>query len=277
MSALAAGTVVYKMTGSGNDFVIADGRYHPPERWTAESIRAICERRTGLGADGLVVLVPGDRAGRVRFHFFNNDGSRASMCGNAALCATRLACWLGLTSSDEVVLESDAGEVHGRCLEGEGERAEIALPSPGPLSQPDIPLEPGERAIWFTEVGVPHLVLLVDDVASVPLSPRGRALREHPAVAPTGANVNFLSSGERGWTMRTYERGVEAETLACGTGAVACAAALVGAGEASLPLELVTTSGRTLGVTAKMASQGRLVEPRLEGEGRIVYRAILGR
>ncbi|NIM50821.1 MAG: diaminopimelate epimerase [Gemmatimonadales bacterium] len=270
------GTVIYKMSGSGNDFVVVDGRSEPIEVWTPERIRAICARGTGVGADGFVVLEPGSKPDAVRFHFFNSDGSRAPMCGNGALCAARLACWLELAPADGMTLETDAGPVAARCLPGDEERAELSLPSPGEITSPDIPLEAGERSVHLTTVGVPHVVVLVEDLASVPLPERGRELRSHAALAPAGANINFVANGHRGWAMRTYERGVEAETLACGTGAVASAAVLAHAGVASLPLDVCTASGALLTVSADLAATGAVKDPRLAGQARLVFRAVLG-
>ncbi len=270
-----AGEIIYKMTGSGNDFVVLDGRTSVPTRWSPDRIRAVCARGTGVGADGLVVLVPGSGPGRVRFNFFNNDGSRAAMCGNAALCAARMAAWLELAPGEGLVLETDAGPVEARCLPGPGERAELRLPHTSQISSPDIALSAGERAIRLATVGVPHLVVHVDDLAAVPLLERGRALRAHPAIGPAGANVNFVANGSAGWAMRTYERGVEAETLACGTGAVACAAALAAGGEVELPWEVHTSSGTVLSVSGTPERSGRIAVPRLAGEGRLVFRAVL--
>jgi len=278
MSGTGAGAVVYKMTGSGNDFVFVDGRFNPPEEWTPERIRTLCERRSGLGADGLVILVPvpGHEPAHVRFHFFNSDGSRAPMCGNGALCATRLACWLGLSPTNEVVLETDAGLVRGRCVPDNDARSEIAVPEPGPIVAPEIGLMEGETAIRVTQVGVPHVVVLVDDVQAVALISRGRELRYHQGVGDSGANVNFVARQGQRWSMRTYERGVEGETMACATGAVAAAAVLVGAGKASLPLDMQTASGKTITVSAKTARNNTLRATTIAGEGRLVYRAILG-
>ena len=270
------GTVVYKMTGSGNDFVMLDGRVEPLERWTPDDIRAICARGTGVGADGLAILHPGSGPGAVRFNFFNRDGSRSAMCGNAALCAARLAAWLELAPRKGMVLETDSGPVEARCLDGPGERAEILLPEVAPVTEPAIATVAGERSIHLTAVGVPHLVVQVDDVAVVPLGERGRELRSHPATGAEGANVNFVSDGSGEWRMRTFERGVEDETLACGTGAAASAAVLTGSAGASLPLTIRTSSGALLVVSATPAPGGQFGQPRLAGEGRIVFRAILG-
>lgn len=268
------GSIVFKMSGSGNDFVFVDGRTSPLTAWTAERIRAVCARGTGIGADGVVVLEPGTAPGRVRFHFFNNDGSRADMCGNAALCATRLAAWLELAPVQEMVLETDAGDVETRCLAGEGERAEILLPPVGDITSPEITLAPGELSIHLTRVGVPHLVVRVGNLAAVPLAKRGSALRSDPKAGPAGANVNFVAVAGSQWAMRTFERGVEAETLACGSGAAACAAVLAQNGGVEFPWDVRSASGAILTVTP--ASDGRpLRRARLAGEGRLVFRAIL--
>ena len=269
------GLVVYKLTGSGNDFVFVDGRLSPADSWKPEEIQKICDRRNGVGADGFAVLEPGSREGRVRFHFFNSDGSRAPMCGNGSLCATRTARLLELVATAEMVLETDAGEVQTRSLDGSEERSQFRLPEISELVAPPIDLLPGETAVFFATVAVPHLVVVVEDVAAVELQERGRELRSHSAVTPLGSNVNFVSQREGAWFMRTYERGVEAETLACGTGAVACAAALSHLGLLSdLPWDVNTASGMVLSVDGKL-QKGRLLQPSLIGESRLVYRAIL--
>jgi diaminopimelate epimerase len=265
------------MTGSGNDFAFVDGRVHAPDTWDASRIQQICDRRNGLGADGFAVLERGSSTGRVRFHFFNSDGSRAPMCGNGALCATRVAMWLELVDSPEMVLETLAGDVNTRALDGPEQRSELSIEITPELRELDIDLADGERSVHFTTVGVPHVVVRVDDVRSVHLMKRGRALRQHPAVGPAGSNVNFVSPSEdtNHWVMRTYERGVEAETMACGTGAAACACVLVRSGEVSLPWHVGTASARVLTISGDLSEDGHLSNPRIAGEGRLVYRAIL--
>ena len=268
------------MTGSGNDFVVLDGRDTSPEDWPVERIRRVCARRTGVGADGLVILSPAgpDRASML---FFNADGSRGAMCGNAALCATRLASRLGMISGDEMELATDAGTFATKCVgAASGYGAQLNLPDfdvPTALSGIDpAPGEQGGKA-WFTTVSVPHLVVLVDDLEAVDLDTRGADLRSHPAAGPDGANANFVSAAGSGggrppsaWSMRTYERGVEGETLACGTGAVAVAATLALLGEAALPVELYTRSGLVLTVELRLDGT-RATEVWLGGEGRLVY------
>ena len=273
------GTIVYKMTGSGNDFVLLDGRSTSPAEWPATRVVQLCDRRTGVGADGLVILTP-DEPGTVRMAFWNSDGSRAAMCGNAALCSTRLSVYLELAPPGELRLLTDAGVVEARCAEG-ADQAEIRLPdfdlangaSPTVCG---LELEPGERWMSFATVGVPHLVIRVDDLEAVDLMGRGRALRYDGRVGAAGANVNFVGAppvdGEP-WQIRTYERGVEGETLACGTGTVAAGLALAGHGEANLPVRFRSRGGEELQVRAALVDR-RASGVWLGGQGKLVFRAV---
>jgi len=263
-------TRFYKMTGSGNDFVMLDGRLTTPDDWPAEAIVALCDRRLGVGADGMVILTP-EGHGRVRMDFWNCDGSRADMCGNAALCSTRLATFLEMVPSEGVQLVTRAGIFPVRCLP-RGEWAELHLPDfDQPAPPAGLALAHGESAATLATVGVPHLVLEVADLEKADLMTRGRVLRFHPALGAAGANVNFVAPVSGGlWGLRTYERGVEGETLACGTGAVAAAVALAAAGQVTLPVALVTRSGRSLRIRATLSGP-RATDVWLGGEGRLVF------
>lgn len=275
------GTMVYKMTGSGNDFVMVDARHTTLADWSVADIRAVCARGTGIGADGLVFVGPGSEPGPdvVRMIYFNSDGSRAAMCGNAALCSTQLAARLGLARPQHMTLETDAGTYESRCAPAsDGDRAELHLaPVPAPVAVPGLALDSGERQAVLGTVGVPHLVILADDVDCVDVAGRGRMLRSDPVLGPAGANVNFISRGGRSseWRMRTYERGVEDETLACGTGAVAAACAVADWGLAELPLTFWTRSGRRLEIRAKRGADGLYDDVWLGGEARLVIRGVI--
>ncbi len=266
----------YKMTGSGNDFVMLDGREHQLSDWPAARIAAVCARQTGVGADGLVLLTP-EGTGRVAMRYFNADGSFAAMCGNAALCSTRLAARLGLAPAAEMILVTPAGEVMSRCADS-GTDAEINLPAVEPLVRIDGICRAGEHQAWLGLVGVPHLIVLVDDVERLDVVERGRQLRFDPALGPEGANVNFISpppGAGKPWLIRTYERGVEGETLACGTGTVAAALLLVQVGRTRLPLTFASRSGRLLSVRATPTSAGGFDDVWLQGEGRLVFDGVL--
>ena len=262
----------FKMTGSGNDFIMVDGRDAAPADWPAERIVGACDRRRGVGADGLVVLTP-EPADAVRMHFFNSDGGRAAMCGNAALCSTRLAARLGLAPEAGMTLHTDAGDLRTRCV-GPGHMAEINLPDVAiPEGVPAIERTPLEREITLTTVGVPHLVVRVTDIEGVDIAERGRALRFHPALGRPGANANFVAPGRSPgdpWLIRTYERGVEAETLACGTGTVAAALALAASGDADLPVNFLSRGGGPLAVAATLDGPWAR-DVWLSGEGRLVF------
>jgi diaminopimelate epimerase len=269
------GTIVYKMTGSGNDFVLLDGRSTTPEQWPASRVSRICDRRTGVGADGLVILTP-DGSEAVRMAFWNSDGSRAAMCGNAALCSVRLAVYLEFAQAGEISLLTDAGVVHARCAPS-GDEAEIGFPEfELPSEVADIDPGPGECWISSATVGVPHLVVRVDDVDAVDLPVRGRLLRNHQGLGSAGANVNFVSpptAPGRPWLIRTYERGVEGETLACGTGTVAAGVALAVRGEATLPVHFRSRGGPDLIVRARPDGT-RACDVWLAGQGRLVFRGV---
>lgn len=256
------------MSGSGNDFVFVDTRTEPAGLLAQpDVIGAICSRGTGIGADGIVFLERSERAA-IRLLYLNADGSRADLCGNATLCTARLALELGIAGPGEFSIETDSGVLAARIV---GQRPEIDLkPATEVRSDAGLALERGEQRMGFARAGVPHLVILVDDVDAVDVMGRGRLLRRHPSLRD-GANVDFVQSVKRGsFRYRTYERGVEAETLACGTGAVATAVLLAAWGMASGPVSMVTRSGRELRV--RLSGPEGAPTPSLSGEAQIVYR-----
>jgi len=269
---LPDGRTFYKMSGSGNDFIMVNAMKEPAGSLAEPAtVQELCARGTGIGADGIVFLEP-SRDADFRMVYLNSDGSRADLCGNASLCSARLAGELGIVPSAEFRIETDAGILGARRVDG---RAEVDL-QPVTDVRPRLPyrLEAGERWIGFALAGVPHLGVRCDDVDRVDVVGRGRPLRFDPSLAQ-GANVNFLAPDSDGsWFIRTYERGVEAETLACGTGAVASAILLVESGEAESPIRLKTRSGRELTVRLRQSEQGW--NPSLSGEARIVYEGRIG-
>jgi diaminopimelate epimerase len=266
------GTLVYKMSGSGNDFVVLDGRFTEAAHWAAPRVRAICDRRSGVGADGLVVLTPAT-ADSVRMEYWNADGSHGALCGNAALCSGRLAVALELVPPGEFCLLTDAGVVRVRAAPT-GDVAEINLPDVDlPREHGGIPALTGERWLSLGTVGVPHLVIRVDDIEAADVAGRGRLLRSHGSVGPEGANVNFVAPAGGSWLIRTYERGVEGETLACGTGTVAAALALESRGEARLPLRFRSRGGPELTVRAQLEGS-RATGVWLGGQGRLIFRGV---
>ena len=264
---IKTGRPFYKLTGSGNDFVFVDVRSAPPgDLANVETIRAICARGSGVGADGIVFLDVGERA-PISIRYLNSDGSVAALCGNATLCAARLASELRLIGGEgDFTIATDSGDVTARLRDG---RPEIDLQPVTDVRECfAADLEGGETRLGFALVGVPHLVVLCVDVDQAPVFERGRRLRHHSKLT-YGANVNFVSRANDGWRIRTYERGVEAETLACGTGAVATGLLLAAWGEAGQVVELETKSGRSLRVRHRVDGTQQLAS--LSGEARIVF------
>jgi len=235
-----------KMHGAGNDFIMIDARdlADASVELDARRIARLCDRRLGIGADGLIVVAD---HGELDFamSYFNADGGEAEMCGNGARCAFRHAHALGRVGG-EGRFASAAGTHEGRLAE---DGIEVTLTPPRDL-RTDIDLDethPFPRT-HYVNTGVPHLVIPVDDLESIGLERWGPAMRSDPALGAAGANVNWVQALSDGtaWLIRTYERGVEAETLACGTGASAAAVILVDLGLAEAPVDLLTRGGYRL-------------------------------
>lgn len=258
------------MSGAGNDFIVLDGSAWETLRGDrAAWVRAVCRRGVSVGADGVLVVAP-EGPGRVRVVFFNPDGGEA-FCGNGSRCAARYAAMRGVTPEGVMILATSVGEVPAAV---EGGVVRLTLPPPEDLGA--IVLENGAEAVsgrWVI-AGVPHVVLPVVGLSSYPLERVGPLLRRHPKFGPSGANVNVVESDERGRVhVRTWERGVESETLSCGTGAVAVALAsrLAGAPETVV---VVPRSGLMLTVTLP-GDPVRPVLSRLTGDARFVFEGVL--
>ncbi len=240
----------YKLSGSGNDFLALP---EPEAVPSPEEIRAWCRRGVSLGADGLIVIRPGNE---IEMTYWNADGYPADLCLNGTRCAARLAFDLGWgdsASDSPLAIRTDAGTWTARLLPG----SRIALDLPFPQAPPQaLPLEAlgASYEAWSITVGVPHLVLLwPESLATVPIETLGPPLRRHPALGAPGANVDFVrfpaGGNRRRMEIRTFERGVEGETLSCGTGVLASAAVGLALGLAELPLTVATESGFELEVS----------------------------
>jgi diaminopimelate epimerase len=258
----------YKMSGSGNDFVFFDmSGGSDPELENPTAIRALSARGTGVGADGVVFLKP-QSDDSIAIRYYNSDGSLGELCGNATLCAARLAHEIGIVSTSEISIKTDAGIVAARMSDGLPE-IDLAPVTEVELEAPKIPKLDREENLGFSKVGVPHIVIVDQDVESAEIIQRGSLIRRDKSLRE-GANVNFVSRTEDDkWLIRTYERGVESETLACGTGAVASAILLVEWGKAVSPVVLRTRSGRDLTVTVHR--EGQVWKPSLKGSADIVF------
>lgn len=209
-----------KMNGAGNDFVMVDNRTGEVQL-SAEQIAKICDRHRGVGADGILIIEPARNGADFRMRYYNSDGGEAEMCGNGARCFARFAGRV-TGALEKLSFETPAGVIRAEML---GDEVKLAMSEPRDLRQ-HLQIEAGDR-IWrghFINSGVPHVVIPVAAIADVEVKAAGASIRRHEMFAPTGANVNFLEKrGANAIAIRTYERGVENETLACGTGVVASA------------------------------------------------------
>ncbi len=245
-------TAVYKVSGGGNDFLALAGPEREP---SADEIRSWCARGLSFGADGLFTLEPID-AGDVRMRYWNADGRPAALCINGTRCAARLALHLGW-SAGRFRVSTDAGAFEARAVAP----TEIALELPAPDELPrkrtlDVPGQTLEG--WFVSVGVPHLVLVwPDSLAEAPVGRLGAALRAHAEFQPGGTNVDFVRfPSPHRLEIRSFERGVEAETLACGTGVLAATAVGLQLNLARLPLAASTLGGFELTVDGQTVDSG---------------------
>lgn len=254
-------TSFFKVSGSGNDFLaLAEPASVPPP----ERIHAWCRRGISLGADGLFVLrrAPGEESG-VAMDYFNADGFPAALCLNGTRCAAQLAFHLGWAEG-ELRIGTGAGRFTARRIDEV--RISLEVPAPEPPREMAPEVDGIARAGMFLRVGVPHFVLVwPESLETAPVLTLGAALRRHPEFAE-GANVNFVRFTEGRMEIRTYERGVEDETLSCGTGILAGAAVGLALAEARLPLRVLTRGGFELGVETEPRS-GRWF---LTGDARIV-------
>ncbi|MEA3311004.1 MAG: diaminopimelate epimerase [candidate division WOR-3 bacterium] len=221
-----------KVHGAGNDFIVFA---HPeqPDEYFAKIAPAICDRRKGIGADG-ILLIRREEGYDFRMVYFNSDGSRAPFCGNGAR-ALVLFAWKEGIASESMRFVSDAGVHKGLVVDG---KPSVSLPDPKDIKL-NLTLHEFDFPLHFAESGVPHVVVLVENLASFDVDGVGRSIRNHPHFAPAGTNADFVQiHNDDSISVRTYERGVERETLACGTGAVAVATVLHKLKGMKSPIEL---------------------------------------
>ena len=252
-----------KIVGSGNDFVIIDCR-KTLIRGLSVLARKICDRKYGIGADGLLVLERSRKAD-VRMRIFNADGSEAEMCGNGARC---LAYYLGKSHTS---LDTRAGTIKTEVKDGV---IKIKLTAPKNIKL-DIPVRLNRALkVNFINTGVPHTVIFVQGLNNIDVSNLGRALRFHKKFAPSGTNVNFVEVVNNNTIrVRTYERGVEDETLACGTGSVASALIFGIKTKVNNKIKVITASGETLNVYFNRLND-RFTDVWLEGRVKLVYKGV---
>jgi diaminopimelate epimerase len=259
------------MSGSGNDFIIIDNR-NPiiPMEDVSQFAARVCRRKLSVGADGLILIEP-SRIADFKWNFFNSDGSAAEMCGNGARCAARFAL-LNKIAGEQMAFETIAGLIRARVS---NDRVKINMTDPHDLALDcRVNIDGATYRYDRINTGVPHVVIEVEDIEAADVVGIGRQIRHHADFAPAGSNVNFIGKEGPQWVVRTYERGVEDETLACGTGIVAAALVLAARRSLSSPISLRSRSGSVLKVFYSQTEEG-FKEIFLEGDARIIYKGEL--
>jgi len=213
----------YKLQASGNDFILLDNskaKFKAGSAFYKRFAKKHCSRKLGIGADGVLVIEPSKKA-LFRMRIFNADGSEAQMCGNGA---RSVGLWASLAKKKDVKFETEAGVIEAK-VKGKGSSAAVKIKASTPFGlKMDLPLSGRKVKVNFINTGVPHTVIFVRGLEKIDVNKIGREVRFHKRFKPAGTNVNFVEiKGRNSIEIRTYERGVEAETLACGTGSLASA------------------------------------------------------
>ena len=262
----------YKMSGSGNDFIIIDNRNLSLNVGDLPTFaRLVCQRKISVGADGLLLIEP-SKTVDFKWQFFNSDGSRGEMCGNGSRCIARYAYLKGIAPA-KMSFETIAGII---SAEVKNDMVKVKLTDPSSVQAiGKLIFDDCQFILDSVDTGVPHAVTFVDNLEKCTVFEWGRKIRRHDYFQPKGTNANFATVLDRHQIqVRTYERGVEDETLACGTGAVASVLAAASRGLVETPVDVIVQSGETLRIyyTKK---DGRFGEIYLEGTVKMVYHGFL--
>jgi diaminopimelate epimerase len=243
----------WKMHGAGNDFILVDDRSETFPASDSGWIARIAQRRTGVGCEG-VLLIQKSAQADFRMRFFNPDGREAEMCGNGARCVARLAHEIG-AAPRAMSIETAAGILRAEAME---DRVRLTMTDPRDWRLGRRLVAGGVGVDYgFVNTGVPHAVVFRDDLDACDVAGLGAAIRYHPDFAPAGTNANFVKkTGPRSIRVRTYERGVEAETLACGTGIVASALVAARAAGVQPPVDVTARGGDVLSVDFRLTADG---------------------
>ncbi len=262
----------WKMNGSGNDFILIDNRDGSvAEEEMGLLVKRTCRRRESVGADGLIFVTGSDRFD-FAWRYFNADGGEVEMCGNGSRCVARFAYLKGIAKS-KMTFETLAGPVSAEVM---GRVVKVLMPEPSsPKKDIDLPHEVGWLSVDFINTGVPHVVVQVNDLSGHPVFEQGRSIRYHNMFSPEGTNADFMKVlGPHRVEIRTYERGVEDETLACGTGAIASVLIASVRDMVSSPVSVKTKGGEELKIHFYKQNDA-FTQVWLEGSTSIVYQAQL--
>jgi diaminopimelate epimerase len=263
-----------KLTAAGNDFVLIDNRNDiiPKENYQFLA-KKLCDRKYSIGADGLILLENSENKD-FKMKYLNSDGSHACMCGNGGRSVARFAYDLGLVSS-KMVFETDAGVINAEILSQNIVKLDLYTPK-GLKQNIELQVKDKNFNVDFINTGVPHVVVFVDDVESVDVFKYGRLIRNNGIFSPQGTNVNFVQVlGKNKLSVRTYERGVEGETLACGTGITASGIISVLKGFVKSPVKIVSRGGDELSVSFDVDSNLQISNVVLEGSAIISFKGVI--
>lgn len=257
-----------KMNGAGNDFVVVDNRRKNLDL-SRETIARLCDRHRGVGADGLLAVEPAEQGADFRMRYYNADGGEAEMCGNGARCFSRYAGRLA-GQTGVIRFETQAGIIAAEFV---GDLVRLAMSDPaGLFLNETLNVKGNTLTVHFVNTGVPHAVVVVDDLEAVPVLEYGAGLRYHERFAPRGTNANFIQEIDANTiAIRTYERGVEGETLACGTGVTASALIHHELTGAKSPVSVRVRGGDTLQVGFEKDAQGAYKNVTLMGPADFVF------
>ena len=259
----------HKMNGAGNDFVVIDNR-KLNTNLSNEQIALLCDRQRGIGADGVLAVEPAEHGADYKFRYYNADGGEAEMCGNGARCFGKYTAALSGKDTSLVTFETIAGTLSAELI---GENVKIAMSEPFDLAlNTGISIDELDTDVHVINTGVPHVVTFVDDLKNTKVVKYGAALRYHDHFSPAGTNVNFASViGPQHIAIRTYERGVEGETLACGTGMTAAALIHHLLTGTESPIKVDVKGGETLEISFEKSAETSFSNVTLTGPADFVF------
>ena len=259
----------HKMNGAGNDFVVIDNR-SLNTNLNRQQIAQLCDRQRGVGADGLLVVEPAEAGADFKFRYYNADGGEAEMCGNGARCFGKYTAMLIGENTDHVTFETIAGTLSADIIE---DSVRIAMSDPFDLAlNADVLVDDLNADIHLINTGVPHAVVFTEDLKNFDVLRHGAAIRNHEHFAPKGTNANFTTIlNDQHIAIRTYERGVEGETLACGTGMTACALIHHLLNGVPSPISVDVEGGETLEIGFVPAADQTFTKVTLTGPADFVF------
>ncbi len=263
----------WKMNGAGNDFVVVDN-LDQSLNLSREQIATLCQRQRGIGADGLLAVEPAENGADYRMRYYNADGGEAEMCGNGARCFAKFVNYLSENSLETTSFETMAGKISAEFI-GDNVRVQLSNPFDQEMNIP-LSLEGDTFQVHSINTGVPHAIVFVDDLAGLDIRKYGAATRYHEHFAPSGTNANFVEViSSDTIAIRTYERGVEDETLACGTGMAACALMHHELNSVPSPVKVRVAGGDTLEIGFEQGEDGGYQNVTLLGPAEFTFEGTL--